>query len=200
MNALWNAVESAWIVALLMLLSAVFICFLIQLVCRRRLPWSFKARVSWVCDGDSIWVKRSFGRKVKLRLRGIDAPETEQSYGRESREVLSEMISGRAVSVVVYEWDRYGRGVASVHCSGRDVCLAMIEEGAAWPYYGYLNRTPGKIREAYARAGESAKRRAAGLWSEKNPEAPWDWRARHRSLWSRILYWIGRLFRKIFSR
>lgn len=193
LDFLFDSPAAALIAALVLLLFAAS-------AGRRRLPWSFKARVVWVCDGDSIWVRRSFGRKVKLRLRGIDAPEAEQNYGRESREALADMISDSVVSVVVYEWDRYGRGVASVNCGGRDVCLEMIEKGAAWPYYGYLNRTPRKIREAYVRAGESAKRRAAGLWSEENPEAPWEWRARRRSIWSRLVYWIGRLFRKIFSR
>ena len=57
-----------------------------------RLPWLFKAKVQHVCDGDSIWVKTWYGRRVKLRLAGIDAPESEQSYGEVSQRVLEDFI------------------------------------------------------------------------------------------------------------
>lgn len=182
--------------AALVLLAVAALCLIVGVLYRRKLPWSFEAKVSWVCDGDSIWVKKSFGRRVKLRLRGIDAPEMEQKFGLESQEVLKRMISGRRVSIVVYEWDAFGRGVASIKCSGRDVCLLMIEEGAAWPYYTYLKRCPKSLRADYIEAGELARIKRRGLWRENNPEAPWDWRARHRSLWSRFIFWIKKFLRK----
>ena len=33
---------------------------------RRKWPWRFKATVTYVCDGDSVWVKRTIGGRVKL--------------------------------------------------------------------------------------------------------------------------------------
>jgi len=47
---------------------------------RRRFPLVFEARVEHVCDGDSIIVRGCFGR-VKLRIAGMDAPETAQARG-----------------------------------------------------------------------------------------------------------------------
>lgn len=42
---------------------------------RMRFPLVFEAKVEHVCDGDSIIVRGRFGR-VKLRIAGMDAPET----------------------------------------------------------------------------------------------------------------------------
>lgn len=159
-----------------------------------KFPWVFKARVSWVCDGDSIWVRRWYGRRVKLRLLGIDAPETEQTYGDESQKVLEELVGGRVVLVRAVERDIFGRYVASVRVGSVDAGLSMIEAGAAWPYFRYLSKLPKEDVERIREAWREAKAAGRGLWRERNPEAPWDWRERHRSWWSRLLYWVRRLF------
>ena len=159
-----------------------------------KLPWVFRARATWVCDGDSIWVRTWYGRRVKLRLLGIDAPETEQAYGEESRKVLEELVGGRTVLVRALDRDIYGRYVASVRVGSVDAGLAMIEAGAAWPYFRYLSKLPREDAERIREAWREAKASGRGLWRERNPEAPWDWRERHRSWWSRLLLWLKKLY------
>lgn len=75
---------------------------------RRRFPLVFEAKVEHVCDGDSIIVRGRFGR-VKLRIAGMDAPETAQPRGRESERRLRAMLQGRSVKVRSVAADRYGR-------------------------------------------------------------------------------------------
>lgn len=65
-----------WIVLHPFIAGAVLILCLIVLerLTRRKWPWRFKATVTYVCDGDSVWVKRTIGGRMKLRLLGMDAP------------------------------------------------------------------------------------------------------------------------------
>lgn len=158
-----------------LLLSAIFglsAVILIVAVLSRKLPKTFTARVVWVCDGDSIWVRQGFCR-IKLRLCGIDAPESKQRYGKESREYLLRLINGKRVIVHAVERDIYGRVVSQIICNGNDICLAMLEAGLAWPYYRYFHILKESDRRRYKEAAQNAKQARLGLWSETKAQAPW---------------------------
>ena len=61
-------------------------------------PWL--ARVSYVVDGDSIWVRpEAGGARVRLRLDGIDAPEVCQRFGPEARRALKAALLNQRVRV-----------------------------------------------------------------------------------------------------
>lgn len=171
--------------AVIVLLSASAVLGWMILARPRRLPWCFSGKVTWVCDGDSVYVNTRWGQRVKLRLLGIDAPETEQPYGNESREYLRRLIDGRRVEVRAMYTDLYGRYVSAVLLNGEDVCLAMIREGLAWPYFQFLNQLPQGTAMLYRQTGFEAKRARRGLWSLKHVQAPWDWRREHRTYWRR---------------
>ena len=55
-------------------------------------------KVVGVTDGDTITVLVN-KETIKVRLEGIDAPESGQSYGTKSKQALSEMVFGKAVTV-----------------------------------------------------------------------------------------------------
>lgn len=184
-----------WIVLHPFIAGAVLILCLIVLerLTRRKWPWRFKATVTYVCDGDSVWVKRTIGGRMKLRLLGMDAPESEQEYGQLSQEYLDGLIGGQTVEVEAIGADIYGRWLARIKFRRQDVSLQMIEAGMAWPYYAsFHNLTPAE-RSAYRAAAFEAKRYGRGLWRSERPEAPWTWRQRNRSLWQRLLLWIRKL-------
>ena len=162
------------------------------------LPWQLRCRVMWVCDGDTVWVRTWYGRRLKLRLAGIDAPESEQEFGEASQKVLENLVGGRTVSVTVIDRDHYGRFVAGIECQGVDICLRMLEEGAAWPYFQYFRNLPADKAVAYREAGRAARIAGRGLWRNARAETPWDWRKRHRSLWARLLFWLRRLLKRLF--
>ena len=130
--------------------------------------------VSYVVDGDSLWVRAERGR-VKLRLQGIDAPEICQSFGRASRDALRGLALGQEVRVTVHARDRWGRAIASVRllADGRDLATTMVREGWAWSDRWGWRR--GRLDDDEARARQAG----LGLFAHGTPERPADFRRRH---------------------
>jgi endonuclease YncB( thermonuclease family) len=88
-------------------------------------------RVVRVIDGDTIVVLDGSNAQHKIRLTGIDAPERGQAYGTQSKEHLSDSISGELVVVEYEKNDRYGRVLGKVLLSGKDINLEQIRAGLA---------------------------------------------------------------------
>lgn len=51
-----------------------------------------------VSDGDTIWVTDATG-KHKIRLDKIDAPESDQVFGKEATQFLKDLVYGEEVEV-----------------------------------------------------------------------------------------------------
>jgi endonuclease YncB( thermonuclease family) len=123
-----------------------------------------------VIDGDTIAV----GSK-RVRLYGIDAPETEQRCadgwpaGRIATAELQRLIAGRTLSCETRDRDRYGRTVAVCHADGLDINREMVERGMAWAYRKY-SRDYVPV-EAVARAGRF------GIHGHDCQPA-WEWRSK----------------------
>ena len=173
--------------------------FVLTRLLRQKFPKNFSARVVWVCDGDTIWVKPFLSRKRKIRLLGMDAPESEQRWGSESQQYLDSLVGGKRVQLHTITTDMYGRWVSRVEINGIDVSLAMIEAGLAWPYYSYFRNLSQDDRRSYAAAGKRAKAQRVGLWQDATPETPWDWRKRHRSWIDRLLWPLRKLWKRLFD-
>lgn len=118
-------------------------------------------KVTRVTDGDTIKVTDN-GSKIKIRLAGIDAPETSkkkheagQPFSRKSTQYLASLVLNKSVAVKSYVTDRYGRTLGVVFVNGNNVNLAMIEAGLAEVYRGRpakgYNPQPYKIAEQEAR-------------------------------------------------
>lgn len=139
-------------------------------------PW--RAEVTYVVDGDSLWVMpEEGGKRKKLRLSGIDAPEICQSHGASSRAALQKLVQGQQVIVHVKAYDRYARGIASIERvnDGLDVTATMVAQGWAWSE-DYRGRKGKYWREqAEARAGRK------GMFAKGHPETPSAFRKRHGS-------------------
>jgi len=85
---------------------------------------TFTGKFEWVTDGDSISVARA-GNPLRVRLYGIDCPETDQKYGKEAKALARELAFGKIVSVESRGKDRYGRTVGRVKLpSGKSLCMA----------------------------------------------------------------------------
>src|SRR5215207_6660757 len=133
-----------------------------------------------IIDGDTIEIH---GERV--RLNGVDAPETAQlcknekgkAYrcGTVSAAALEKFLAAsRPTRCEFVERDRYGRFVGNCYrAHGTSVSAYLVRNGFALDYLKY---SLGK----YAKEERKAKQAKAGLWSgEFTP--PWEWRAEQRS-------------------
>lgn len=117
----------------------------------------------------------TLARKYRIRLRGIDAPESAMPYGEEAKEELVKMVEGKRAKVYVYGNDQYGRSVGDIYCSGTFVQEMMLRRGFAWHYHAYDKRPELAAWEKEAREAR------VGLWAQANPEKPWEWRRKRRN-------------------
>jgi micrococcal nuclease len=132
----------------------------------------FPGKVVGVSDGDTLTVLRADRTPVKVRLYGIDAPETGQDFGSRAKHAGSDLAFGKVVTVRPVDTDRYGRTVAEVILpDGRSLNREMVRQGMAWWFrkYAPADRDLSAL-EAEARAAHR------GLWGQPNPTPPWDWR------------------------
>jgi micrococcal nuclease len=100
----------------------------------------------------------------------VDAPEKRQAFGQRSRQSLSDLCWKRDATYEAQTIDRYGRTVAVVTCAGVEVNRAQVERGMAWVYKRYNKdlSLPG-VQERAREAGR-------GLWADREPVPPWEWR------------------------
>lgn len=122
-----------------------------------------------IADGDTLQI-RTIDKIKKVRLKGIDAPESGQPFGTRSKERLGEHVFQKDVRVEVSELDRYGRYLGQIYVDGRWVNWAMVRSGMAWHYREH-SQDP-----ALAEAESLARDESLGVWSVSDGVAPWDWR------------------------
>ncbi|EEF41523.1 staphylococcal-like nuclease CAN2 [Ricinus communis] len=122
----------------------------------------------------SVQNEEILARKYRIRLRGIDAPESKMPYGKEAQEELVKLVQGKCLRILVYNEDRYDRSVGDIYCNGIFVQEVMLKKGLAWHYAAYDQRPELASWEKEARA------KRIGLWASTNPEEPWEWRKARR--------------------
>lgn len=124
-----------------------------------------------VVDGDTLEIGGT-----RVRLHGIDAPESKQRCraggrtwpcGREAARALARRIGGHTVTCETRDRDRYGRTIAVCRTGGSDMNGWMAAEGWALAYRSYSRDYVAEENRARA-----AKR---GVWRGEMI-APWDWR------------------------
>jgi endonuclease YncB( thermonuclease family) len=132
--------------------------------------------VPHVVDGDTIILGN-----VKVRLVGIDAPETDQvcldmhatrwTCGIEARNQLTQHIASRRVSCEPSGVDVYRRSLAVCRLGSEDLNGWMVRQGWALAFVRYSKN--------YVAEEASAQNARRGIWSGAFI-APWDWRHRDR--------------------
>lgn len=135
---------------------------------------AFFGKVVGVSDGDTITVFNG-EESIKIRLYGIDCPESGQAYGKNAKQFISSIVFGKTVNVTVYDTDRYGRtvGVVRVAGGGPNANEALVKNGYAWKYTKYCKEL---FCDDWMVDEYNARRKSLGLWHDDNPIAPWDWR------------------------
>jgi micrococcal nuclease len=140
--------------------------------------------VERVADGDTLTVITSNQTKLRIRMLGIDAPETPkgnkfpgQPYGQDAEAYLKQLVEGKRVTVEIYQVDRYQRLLSTIFLNGQDINLAMIEAGLAEVYRGPESSNPYKPQ--YKAAEAAAKQARRGMWVQADTyESPRAYRKR----------------------
>ena len=125
-------------------------------------------RVIRVVDGDTVEVNIQ-GTKEKVRLIGVDTPETvhptigEEPYGREASDFTKEKLTDQTVELEfdVEERDRYGRLLAYVWLDGEMFNEVLLSDG-----YAQIATYPPNVRyvERFQTAQQEAREAERGLW------------------------------------
>ncbi len=133
----------------------------------------FDAKVIAVMDGDTVLVLRD-GRKIKVRLVNIDAPESDQEFGKESRDALVNMVLKKQVHINSQAIDSYGRMIAELSLDGQSVNEEQVNKGMAWEY-SHFHRN-----KRYLSLNQQARQAKRGLWAQSvQPVSPEQWRKTH---------------------
>ncbi len=151
------------------------VCFLLLPLLALTPPsYTLKGKAVRIIDGDTfdLLVDKT---TYRIRLAGIDAPEKGQDFGTAAKQLLGTLCAGELLTVVVTDTDRNKRKIAEVYTAKKVwINKEMIAKGMAWHFKKY------STNKELAAAEEQARKQKAGLWSLKNPIAPWEWRKKRR--------------------
>ncbi len=130
-------------------------------------------------DGDTLRVREG-NRTVNVRLACIDAPESSQAlFGAHAWQQLQALAPvGSSVELRIKATDRYGRSVAELTRSGRNLNQALVASGVAFLYWQYV---AGCDRQTYGRLETEARLNGLGVWGMNGGlMRPWDYRSGQR--------------------
>jgi len=145
----------------------IFISFI--LITQLLLSETLTGKVITVKDGDTIDILIEKTTYI-IRLDGVDAPEKAQAFGQKAKQFTSDFCFGKVVTAEVSSKDRYGRNLGKVYLDGKCLNEELLRNGFAWHYKHYNKEK--KLAELEL----SAKSQKLGLWIDKDPTPPWDFR------------------------
>lgn len=133
-------------------------------------------RVIAISDGDTITCRRINLRRSesKIRFAFIDAPESNQSFGKESHAKVKTLVYRKIVKINIVDTDRYGRHVAEVFYRRKNINEELIRTGSAWVYESYI-RDKNRLKHLI-QLQDNAKKKKQGLWKNTQAIRPSDYR------------------------
>jgi len=162
-----------------------------------------------VIDGDTLKISgvddsgKPSGNPAVFGIRGVAVPGLDQPFGKQALDRVKELVEGKTVI-----WNgpaprahKEGNALFFRTEKGESLALLMISEGLAWVVEAELedkNRKPTDVKKldpqtaAWIKAEREAREAKRGLWADKNPMSPWEWRAKVKevknSLAMKLLY------------
>ncbi len=139
------------------------------------LSWLWSSDVAGtatVIDGDTLEIAGE-----KIRLEGIDAPESAQTCGRakggtwacgqDAADALATLVARRRVTCRSKGFDKYDRMIGVCSVDGTEINAEMIRRGLAWAFVKYST--------TYVALEQEARGAKVGIWQGQS-EAPWIYR------------------------
>ena len=129
-------------------------------------------KVSKITDGDTFYVMTKNSEKFKIRLIGIDAPESynvgkkfrKEYFGKEAKIFVTNLLKNKKVKLIfdVQKTDRYGRILAYAYLeNGVFLNQYLVENG-----FAVVATFPPNVKfvEVFTKAEKSARNKKLGLW------------------------------------
>jgi len=151
------------------LFTLLFVFPLYELPVQVQYEW---VEVSKFVDGDTFWITNSKGQQEKIRLIGVDAPESRRTgrkeigyYGKEASAYVERMLDGKKIRLEydVGKYDRYKRTLAYVYLQdGTFLNAHLVENG-----YAMVMTVPPNVKYAdlFVKLQKEARKKKKGLWS-----------------------------------
>lgn len=134
------------------------------------LDFALKGKVTKVIDGDTFYFKPTFGKQKKVRMLGIDAPEsvssktaTNSDFGKKVSNYLNKKLLNKKVSLVLDKniYDAYDRILAYVFINNNDFNNHLLLIGYAKAYFVGSNI---KFKSKYLNTEKIARKNGSGMW------------------------------------
>ena len=129
-------------------------------------------KVSKITDGDTFYVMTKNSEKFKIRLIGIDAPESynvgkkfrKEYFGKEAKIFVTNLLKNKKVKLTfdVQKTDRYGRILAYIYLeNGVFLNQYLVENG-----FAVVATFPPNVKyvEVFTKAEKLARKKEVGLW------------------------------------
>lgn len=133
--------------------------------------------ISKFVDGDTFWVKHSDGSQEKIRLIGVNTPESRNTgrtqveyFGKEASAYVKKFLTGKKVRLEydVQRLDRYKRTLAYVYLEdGTFLNAHLIEKG-----YATVATYPPNVKFAskFQELERKARKVEKGLWGAQRAD------------------------------
>ncbi len=143
-------------------------------------------KVVRVIDGDTF-IATDGSIEFKVRIVGMDAPESKQDYGKVAKTFLTNLIDDQTVTLQPLKkpLDRYNRILAQVFWGEQDVAKLMIAQGLAYYYRPTCQDYPIDKKKydfaptEYVEVEAEAQQKKIGLWTQSERLLPCEYRKLH---------------------
>lgn len=115
-------------------------------------------------DGDTCEFRKRNGKTLKVRVFGIDAPESGKPFAKESKRMAVSFLS-RGPADLFCTGKSYKRHVCRIQVGNHDLAEYLVEQGLAWDYPKY---SKGKYKATQLKAMALQR----GVWSLQRFESP----------------------------
>ncbi len=126
-----------------------------------------KYKVLEIVDGDTIKIDYN-GQEEKVRLIGIDTPETNECFNTEATNKLKSLLGNNEVEIEADqtqgERDKYNRLLLYIWLNGELINKTMISEGYA---HEYTYNLPYKYQTEFKDSQAKAQNTKRGLWGDE---------------------------------
>lgn len=134
-----------------------------------------EGKVIKIKDGDTVTILTSNNQEIVIRVADIDCPELSQPFGNKSKIFTSNEIFSKNVEIEIKNTDRFDRVVGFILYDNKNLSYELLKNGLAWHYKFFSDNEEMAIIE------QKAKENKIGLWIDKNPINPYEWRKGKRN-------------------